>query len=128
MAEQETLHNGAPVWKPETHGIWKRFIERGEVGNPYLDQGAINKARSGGEVVGDCRDCGGDLMVLPTQDPMTSGSHVDWTDFICRGCGKETAAPNLKRLHRSSAHSRQPSGWWHDRMKDVKSRAAMKSF
>lgn len=125
MAEQETLHNGDPVWNPHAHGLWKRFIENGD--SPFIDQGAINRARSGLEVVGTCRDCGGDILVLPTQDPMKSGSHCAWTDFVCQDCGKETAAPDTKRLKRSSLHSHMPAGWWADRMTAVKSRATMRT-
>lgn len=127
MAEQETLYNGNPTWKPELHGVWKRFIEGADTENPYLDQGAINKARSEGQVVGSCRDCGGDLIVLPTQDPMKSGSHCEWTDFLCRNCGKETASPDLKRLHRSSSHNRMPSDWWSKRLQSVKARKTLRS-
>lgn len=137
MAEQEALPDTggdaeapAPVahWNPYLHGIWKRFIEGGAVDSPYLDQGAINRARSQGEVVGSCRDCGGDLLVEKSQDPMKSGSSVQWTDFICGDCGKETASPDLRRLHKSSAHRHQPSGWWDKRFASIKSRAITKSF
>lgn len=125
QAEQETLHNGQPVWKPEVHGLWRRFVD-GDDGF-YLDQGAINKARSEGQVVGSCRDCGGDLIVGPTQDPATSGSHVEWTDIVCHACGKERAAPNLRRLRRSSMHSRMPSGWWDARTAAIKLRKTLRS-
>lgn len=128
MAEQETLHDGTPVWRPESHGVYARYIESAEADNPYLDQGAINRARSQGEIVGTCRDCGGNLMVRPSQDPMHSGSSIAWTDFLCQGCGKETASPDLKRLHRTSSHNRMPSGWWAKRFQSIKSRAAMRSI
>lgn len=125
MAEQETLHNGDPAWKPEAHGIWRRFID-GDDGYT-LDQAAINRARSGLEVVGSCRDCGGDLIVEPTQDPLASGSHVGWTDILCQQCGKQVAAPNGKRLHRSSQHGKMPSGWWAKRDHAIKASALMRS-
>lgn len=125
MAEQETLHNGDPVWKPELHGIWRRYIDAKDA---FLDQGAINRARSQGEVVGSCRDCGGDLMVMPTQDPMKSGSHCDWTDFRCQQCGKETASANMKRLQRSSSHNHMPQGWWATRLDAIKARTTQRSM
>ena len=141
MAEQETLldesnenedgaEEAAPVvhWNPYLHGIWKRFIEAAAVDSPYLDQGALNRARSQGEVVGTCRDCGGDLIVEKTQDPQTSGSSIQWTDFLCTDCGKETASPDLRRLHRSSARNKQPHDWWDKRFTSIKARAATKSF
>lgn len=126
MAEQETLYNGDPAWRPEAHGIWKRFFD-GEDGYT-LNQAAINRARSGLEVVGSCRLCGGDLMVQPTQDPMTSGSHCAWTDFACQQCGHEWAAPDLKRLQRSSMHSGMPSGWWAGRLRAIQARILTRSL
>lgn len=127
MAEQETLYNGDPAWKPETHGLYQRYLEGLQVDSPYIDQGAINKARSAGEFVGTCRECGGDLRVLPTQDPMKSGTSIAWTDFVCEKCGKETAAPDTKRLHRTSSRNRMPQGWWDKRFASIKSRTTMRS-
>ncbi len=125
MAEQETLYNGDPAWKPELHGLYQRVMEGLHVDSPYIDQGAINKARSQGEVVGTCRDCGGELMVMPTQDPVHSD--IAWTDFRCENCGKETASPDTKRLHRSSRHNLMPRKWWDKRYASIKSRTTMRS-
>ena len=125
MAEQETLHNGDPVWKPETHGLYKRFLEGLQVDSPYIDHGAINLARSSGTFVGTCRDCGGNLRVMPSQDPLAS--EIPWTDFLCDGCGKETASPDTRRLHRTSSHNRMPQGWWAKRYASIKARTTLRS-
>jgi hypothetical protein len=64
-------------------------------------------------VVGQCRDCGGDLQAIEATeyDSMGEAGQVTWYETRCRVCGKERAAPNGRIMRRSSAHRETPRAW-----------------
>lgn len=99
------------VWRPEDHGLWRKYKLGEGPQSYYLDELALNRARATGDPIGTCRNCGGDLVVIQSWPAETSGTSVRWIEWECVSCGKQYAAPDGKYLQRSSAHSRQTAGW-----------------
>lgn len=76
----------APTFNPMDHGLWKRFIEDGQI-----NHGQWLRARAEGQWVGTCRRCGDYLT------PEAPDEHGQRTDYqaSCRSdkCGYVMSAP-----------------------------------
>lgn len=91
---------------PRDHGIYRRFTDAAG----YLHTTAWNRAAESGDLVGDCRRCGGHLLASPTHQ----NGNMTWYGARCTypQCGYEIASPNAQALKRSSRHSEMPEGFW----------------
>jgi hypothetical protein len=79
-------------------GIWKSLIKDG-----LLSAAGYLRAEANGEVIGVCRLCGGQLL---TDRPADEGeTFIAWFHVVCAGCGKQTASPGGRLLHRSGLAS-----------------------
>jgi hypothetical protein len=64
-------------------------------------------------IVGQCRDCCGDLQAVAPDEHDAQGEEgeVTWYEARCMSCGKVVAAPNGRVFRRSSAHRETPGDW-----------------
>jgi len=94
---------------PFEHGIYRRFLDSAG----YLNSVSWNRAVSGGEHVGTCRNCGDRMLGLPTEIEVK----ITWYTARCTNgqCERVIAAPNANVLRRSSRHGEMPDGWWAQR-------------
>lgn len=108
MTQPETLFNGESAFHPEQHGIYQRYRSNGGV---TLNTAMLFRARALGESVGTCTMCGHALYVLPSDGHVNDGAVVEFLGFRCKECGHERWSPAGRRMEKSGAHRRQPSGW-----------------
>lgn len=86
--EQEPLAGfGETVRRRTGDGLYRRYVDsQGEI-----IMAAWLRACAGAEVVGSCRECGGDLMPSRPTPGHGGGTRPDYLS-VCRECGKELVA------------------------------------
>jgi hypothetical protein len=91
MAEQQTLPGA-----PDHGGLWRRHVT-----NSTIDHAAWLRARSEGQPVGTCRQCGDHLL---PETPNDHNGRLDYT-ATCRSCDASLLAPGGRVMRGSGLWS-----------------------